>query len=65
MKIGFDKESLRLNKIGKRKKYLHGLIARLMERKAILDIQRDKADKDIVKATKDLKDTVARERKNE
>lgn len=65
MIIGFDKESLRLDKLAKRKKYLHGLIARLMERKATLDVERDNMDKKITKATKDLKDTVAREKKNE
>jgi len=61
MMFGFRKQTLKQKRIIKRKKYLQGLIIRLTERKALLELEIEKLDKDIVKAHDDLKYTLRRE----
>ena len=60
MIFGFNKEELRKKRLSKRKKYLLALVARLVERKSILDIERDEVEKEITKTRNDLVDVLKR-----
>jgi len=61
MMFGFRKQTLKQKRLAKRKKYLQGLIARLTERKTILELEVEELNKDLEKAHVDFKNTVRRE----
>ena len=57
---GFKKRTLKQQRFAKRKQYLQSLIARLTERKTILEIEVEDLKKQLEKAHKDFKDVMRR-----
>lgn len=63
--FGFKKQTLRQKRLARRKKHLHQLIARLSEKKAILELEIEETEKHLDKARFDLKMALSKEVKKD
>ena len=57
----FKKQTLKQKRFARRKKYLQQIISRLTERKAILEIEIENINKDLVKQITELKNLIRKE----
>jgi len=58
--FGFNKKSLREKRLTKRKKILEGLLARLLNREAILEVELEQTKEEILKTKKGIRETIKR-----